>query len=66
MIPNCIEEILFRVFESPKCHLQKYHRSDTIRGNAFKLRVTSWHIEVDSEGLSFNVRLLNFSHCDFG
>lgn len=65
MIPNCMEEILFRVFESPKCHLQKYH-SDTLRGNAFKLRVSSWHVELDSEGLSFNVCLLNFSRCLFG
>lgn len=63
MIPNCMEEILLRVFESPNCHLQKNHRSDTTRGNAFKLRVSSWHVELDSEGLSFNVCLLNFNHC---
>lgn len=57
MIPNCMEEIFFRVFESPKCPLQKYHLSDMIRGNAFNLRVSSWHVELDSEGLSFIVCL---------
>lgn len=57
MIPNCMEEIFFRVFESPKCPLQKYHLGDMIRGNAFNLRVSSWHVELDSEGLSFIVCL---------
>lgn len=66
MVPNCMEEILLRVFESLKCHLQKYHHSDVIRVNAFKLRVSSWHVELNSEALFFNVCLfLKFQPLSF-
>lgn len=53
MIPDCMEE----VFGSPKCNLQKYCCSDAIRGIAVKLRVSTWHVELDLKGSLFkNVR----------
>lgn len=53
-----------QVFESPKYHLQKYCHSDAVRSIAVKLRVSSWHVGV--EGFSFQICLLNISHCLFG
>jgi len=58
MIPNCMEGILFRGFESLKWDLQII----VIVARSEAIGVSSWHVELESEGLAFNTCRLNFSY----